>query len=80
MSPETRTAQGKAAVLVDFAWSRFDQILDIGGAFGSMLAGILEAFPTAHGVLFDLPQVCPMANSTHCILNGKPTPLLVMHS
>ena len=61
-----RIPQSKAAVLADFDWSRFDQIVDVGGAFGSMLAGILATNPAASGVLFDLPQVCLTANLPRC--------------
>jgi len=53
--PKSRTLQGKAAVLADFDWSRFDQI-----------AGVMEVNPTARGVLFDLPQVCLPADPMHC--------------
>ena len=38
---------------------RYDRVIDVGGAYGSLLASIMEANTTAVGVLFDLPQVCP---------------------
>lgn len=40
---------------------RFDRLLDIGGASGTWTAAFLRAVPAATGVLFDLPQVIPLA-------------------
>ena len=31
-------------------------MVDVGGGVGRLLAAILAATPTAHGVLYDLPQ------------------------
>jgi SAM-dependent methyltransferase len=39
----------------------FTQILDVGGASGTWTMAFLRACPTATAVLFDLPQVMPMA-------------------
>ena len=50
--------QGKLALVTDYEWSRFDRVLDIWGAYGSMLEVILRVNTSAKGVLFDLPQVC----------------------
>ncbi len=38
---------------------RYDRVIDVGGAYGSLLASVLEANTMAKGVLFDLPQVRP---------------------
>lgn len=45
------------AVLADYDWSKFDRVVDIGGAMGSTLAAVLRQQAHATGVLFDLPQV-----------------------
>lgn len=43
--------------LAAYDFSPFSTIADIGGGHGKLLAGILDANPTAEGVLFDLPGV-----------------------
>ena len=45
------------AVLGAYDFSRFGTIADIGGGRGHLLRGVLDAVPTAEGVLFDLPEV-----------------------
>ena len=51
------------AILADFDWSQYTRILDIGGAYGSMVAALMQAHPAARGVLFDLPQVIDRART-----------------
>jgi hypothetical protein len=46
-----------AGVLAAYDFSVFHMIGDIGGGRGHLLRAILNAVPTAHGVLFDLPRV-----------------------
>lgn len=46
-----------AAVLATYDFSRFGTVVDVGGGRGALLAGILQAHPGMHGVLFDLPHV-----------------------
>lgn len=46
-----------AAVTTEYDFSRYDTIVDVGGGHGRLLAAILQATPSAHGVLYDLPQV-----------------------
>lgn len=41
--------------------SRFDRLLDIGGASGSYTIAFLERNPQLQAVLFDLPEVIPLA-------------------
>jgi hypothetical protein len=48
--------QGKMPAITDFDWNKFNRVLDIGGAYGSMLAAVLEENSAAQGVLFELPQ------------------------
>lgn len=45
------------AVVAAYDFSRFRVIGDIGGGRGHLLRAVLEAAPTATGVLFDLPPV-----------------------
>ena len=47
----------EASIMAAYDFSPFSTIVDVGGGHGRLLAGILAATPTAHGVLYDLPQV-----------------------
>lgn len=42
-----------------------DVIVDVGGAHGAVLAGVLAMRPHARGVLFDLPHVVADAQAAH---------------
>lgn len=53
-----------AAALSVYDFSRYRLIADIGGAHGAVLAGILQANPSARGILLDLPHVVRDAGST----------------
>jgi hypothetical protein len=44
-------------VLASYNFSSFATIGDIGGGRGHLLRAILDAVPSAHGVLYDLPRV-----------------------
>ena len=44
-------------VLASYDFSGAEQIADIGGAFGALLAAVLRKQPDAKGILFDLPSV-----------------------
>jgi hypothetical protein len=41
----------------DIPWSRWSRAVDIAGAYGSMLASVMQAHPHIQGTLFDQPQV-----------------------
>ncbi|HXY26470.1 MAG TPA: methyltransferase [Candidatus Acidoferrum sp.] len=45
------------ALLAACDFSRFEQLVDVGGGEGALLGDILAATPGLRGVLFDLPQV-----------------------
>jgi hypothetical protein len=45
------------AVVASYDFSRFNTIVDVGGAQGSLLSTILRAHSTLNGILFDLPEV-----------------------
>ena len=44
-------------------FTRFERIVDVGGANGALLAAILTASPRSAGVVFDLPHVVREASS-----------------
>ena len=52
-----KAAADIAAVLRAYDFGRFDTIADIGGGRGHLLRAMLDAVPTAEGMLFDLPDV-----------------------
>ncbi|MBA2581060.1 MAG: hydroxyneurosporene methyltransferase [Thermoleophilaceae bacterium] len=52
-----KAAADTAAVLGAYDLGRFDTIADIGGGRGHLLRAVLDAVPTAEGILFDLPDV-----------------------
>jgi hypothetical protein len=53
-----------ADVLAAYDFRPFATIADIGGGLGHLLHALLDAAPTAHGVLFDLPDVIATADIT----------------
>ena len=46
-----------SAVVTSYDFSSCGTIVDVGGGSGNLLAAILKAYPTLHGVLADLPHV-----------------------
>lgn len=64
------TAAIAQAVLAAYDFSGINTVVDIGGGYGTLLLPILTAYPTIHGVLFDLPAVFTSARvalATSCI-------------
>ncbi|HEY8509543.1 MAG TPA: methyltransferase [Steroidobacteraceae bacterium] len=53
MAELTRLVAIELAKVYDFAHKK---VVDVGGGYGELLAVILEAYPTARGVLFDMPH------------------------
>jgi len=45
------------AVIDAYDFSGIEKLIDIAGGHGRLLAGVLEAYPSMRGVLFDLPHV-----------------------
>jgi C-methyltransferase len=43
-------------LLAAYPFDAYPTVVDVGGGVGRLLAAILTATPTAHGVLYDLPQ------------------------
>jgi hypothetical protein len=63
-----RAMSGNARRIADsvvsaYDWQRFGTIIDVGGGQGTLLAAILARNPKTSGVVFDLPQVIPGAES-----------------
>jgi len=54
----TRLAASDIVRAYDFAGLR---VMDVGGGYGELLAQILRAYPTARGVLFDMPHAISKA-------------------
>jgi ubiquinone/menaquinone biosynthesis C-methylase UbiE len=54
----TRLAAVDIARAYDFAGKR---VMDVGGGYGELLAHILSVYPTAQGVLFDMPHAISKA-------------------
>ncbi len=51
------SALAEPSIVASYDFSACPTIVDVGGGHGRLLAAILAATPTAHGVLYDLPQV-----------------------
>lgn len=52
---------GIHAVLTDYDWSQYSRIIDVGAAYGTLLAAILQQHSNLSGVVCDLPQVVERA-------------------
>lgn len=60
-------AQGAiTGILATYGFSGFQTIADIGGGHGHLLRAILDAVPTATGVLFELPHVIAEVADAAC--------------
>jgi hypothetical protein len=51
------SGRAAAAVAAAYDFNQFSLIVDVGGADGSMLAGVLGIHPGPRGIVFDLPYV-----------------------
>lgn len=49
------------AVFLEYPFSRYARLVDVGGGLGAFLAAALERTPAMTGVLFDLPNVIKQA-------------------
>lgn len=61
------TRQMAPGILEAFDLSRYRTVVDVGGGDGTLLARILQAQPSLHGVLYDLPSG---ARSAHAVLEA----------
>ena len=55
------TMQLVSAVVDTYDFSPFKTVIDVGGSYGTLLAGILRSNQTAQGILFDQPHVVTAA-------------------
>ena len=55
------THQLTDAVIAAYDFSPFATVVDVGGGQGALLAAILQHYPSARGILFDLPPVVDSA-------------------
>lgn len=53
--------QDVQAVLAVYDFSNIKTIVDIGGGEGTFLAGLMRAYPSLHGIVFDRPAVAERA-------------------
>ena len=51
------TAAARLAVLLAEDWSDVEQLVDVGGGRGTLVAAMLERYPEMQGIVFDLPAV-----------------------
>jgi O-methyltransferase domain/Dimerisation domain len=63
------TTQLVSAVIDAYDFSPFSTIVDIGGSYGTLMAGILRNNQSARGILFDQPHVVAVADK-HLALAG----------
>lgn len=65
-------SQGSAVlaeeIVAGYDFGRFRTIVDVGGGHGLLLGRLLEAVPSARGVLFDLPEV---VGDAHAVLAAR---------
>ena len=60
-----KAVAGVAGVLAVYDFARFATIVDVGGGRGHLLRAVLDAVPSATGVLFDLPEVIQSVHVGH---------------
>ena len=53
----SNTARSGTAITRAYDFSGTGRLVDVGGGQGLLLATVLQAYPTMHGVLFDRPEV-----------------------
>jgi hypothetical protein len=56
-----QTAASVGAILAAFDFTGVREFVDVGGGRGALVSGVLQAYPSLRGVLFDLPQVIATA-------------------
>jgi hypothetical protein len=54
---ESVTHRELRVLIPAYDWAELGTIVDVGGGNGALLAGILAAFPSVRGILFDQPSV-----------------------
>ncbi len=59
----SRSSQENEAVVAGYDFADTQTVVDVGGGQGTLMASILQAYPKARGVLFDLPHVIGMSRT-----------------
>ena len=57
------TRQDAATVITAYDFSGLETIVDVGGGYGTLLAGVLKAHPPARGILFEQESVIEAART-----------------
>jgi hypothetical protein len=52
-----QTAASVEAILGAISFAGVEELVDVGGGRGALVAGVLRAYPDLRGILFDLPEV-----------------------
>ena len=52
------------AIAATYDFAAVQQVVDVGGGYGKLLATILQTYPSVRGVLFDVPSVIAGAGAT----------------
>lgn len=61
MAMASQDKMGIHAVLTDFDWSPYSRVIDVGAAYGTFLAAVLQQNSAVSGVVCDLPRVVSLA-------------------
>ena len=61
MAMASQEKLGLTAVLTDFDWSLYSRVIDVGGAYGTLVAAIMQQNSAVSGVVCDLPDVAKKA-------------------
>ena len=61
MAAQEALKLGVEAVLTDFDWSHYSRVIDVGGAYGTLVAAIMQQNSAVSGVVCDLPAIVKKA-------------------
>jgi predicted transcriptional regulator len=56
------------AIVSAYDWGALDRVVDVGGGNGSLLAALLDAYPTLHGTVFEQPVTAAAARDRFAAL------------
>lgn len=61
MAMASQEKLGIHAVLTDFDWSHYSSLIDVGGAYGTLVSAVMQQHSALSGVVCDLPAVVQKA-------------------
>ena len=61
MAMASQEKLGIHTVLTDFDWSHYSKVIDVGGAYGTLLAAVMQLNSAVSGVVCDLPAIVKKA-------------------